>query len=82
MSKMSKNPGNGPILGSGTGKTVLDTHVQESSKNVQDGTDVAELLDRLERGWRWFERNPAHPNFAQREERWIGWLREYEAAVR
>ena len=82
MSKMSKNPENGPILGSGAGKTVLDNDVQELSKNVQELPHVAELVERLERGWKWFDENPGHPQFEQREDRWIAWLREYEAAVR
>lgn len=42
--------------------------------------EVRKLVDRLERGWAWFDANPDHPQFAAREDRWIAWLREYEAA--
>ena len=80
MSKMSKTPENGPENRAGTPILTLDSGVQYTSKNVHDIPEIAAMVERLERGWRWFGRNPAHPNFAQREERWIGWLREYEAA--
>lgn len=43
---------------------------------------LADHLDRLERGWRWLAAHPDHPEHRAREDRFIGWLRRYEAAVR
>ncbi len=44
-------------------------------------TDIERARKRLEAGWTWFERNADHPEFARREERWIEWLKEYEALI-
>jgi len=62
----------------------LDTIVQEMSKSVQECTgsegdvDIERMERRLESGWRWFLRNAGHPEFREREDQWIRWLREYE----
>lgn len=77
---MSKNPGNGPENRAGKPILTLDSGVQYTSKNVHDIPEIGAMADRLERGWTWFEENPGHPQFAAREDRWIAWLREYEAA--
>lgn len=37
-----------------------------------------ELVDWLDRGWEWLERNEAAPDYLQREDRWIERLRVYE----
>lgn len=80
MSKMSKTPENGPENRDGKPILTLDRDVQYTSKNVHDIPEIAAMVERLERGWRWFEENPGHPQFEQWEDRWIAWLREYEAA--
>lgn len=80
LSKMSKSPEIGSENGFGKPISTLDTGVQYTSKNVHDIPEIAAMAERLEKGWQWFERNPNHPNFAQREGRWIEWLREYERA--
>ncbi len=37
------------------------------------------LVDRLERGWWWLADHPDAADFAEREDRWLAWIAEYEA---
>lgn len=38
-----------------------------------------ELVSLMERGEKWLADHEDHPQFAEREDQWIAWLREYEA---
>lgn len=37
-----------------------------------------ELVSKMERGQRWLDDHKDHPQYRQRDDEWIGWLREYE----
>lgn len=89
-----KNPFDGPTRGHLPSTGAKSLSVRENRHHAGEGRmqaktvsvtrnrhqEIRKLVDRLERGWAWFEANPGHPEFEAREERWIAWLREYEAA--
>jgi len=69
-----------------TNKPTWDRKADEHGKTAlvfeePTKTDIERARKRLEAGWTWFERNADHPEFARREERWIDWLKEYEALI-
>lgn len=65
----------------GAGETAVGNAVllRRARRALADATAERDALaKRLDDGWRWLDAHPRDPRHGRHEDRWIGWLGDYQ----